>query len=446
MTSFRFIHAADVHLNSQMAPVQRRIAAGQAPEEVVEAPALAFEKLIDLALDEEVDFIVISGDLYDNQPQSFDAERVTNDQLVRLIDKDKVIPVYVISGNHDAEMVHSDRLTLPTSNCRTFSSTEPETMKLTEFNPRLEVAIHGQGYLQRATTDNLVENYPAAVPGFFNIGLLHTSLDPAQPERSEGHPTYAPCSLADLKQLGYDYWALGHIHKRDEVNPRDPVVLFPGNLQGRHIKETGKKGATLVEVENGSVVAMTHHPLDVGRWAVIEMNQGGWATDGEFFEEAFERIEDELSDECSGGEGIGWLGLRFRIGGPTKAHSDLSKDTGRIEQELQTRANQASQRTGHPINVWIEKVEVKTRSEIDPKQAAERQDPLGEVIRQAQNPTEETVGAMVDSFDSLRTKLSDVGGGISLEDLTGVDTNDPQALRELMPEIEQILLGRVEAE
>lgn len=447
MSSFRFIHTADIHLNSQMATVKQKIKAGLAPQEVIEAPALAFERLIDLALDEEVDFIVISGDLYDNQPQSFDAERATNDQLIRLIDKDRVIPVYVISGNHDAEMVHAKRLTLPAQNCRTFSSTEPETMKLTEFDPDLKVAIHGQGYEERATEKNLVEEYPEAIPGHFNIGLLHTSLDKVKSESSsEDHPRYAPCELADLRGLGYDYWALGHIHKRDEVNSRDPVVLFPGNLQGRHIKETGKKGVTLVEVEDGSVTTMTHRPLDIGRWAVIEMSNGGWATREEFLEDAFERVREELDDERSGGESISWLGLRFRIGGPTKAHSDLSKDPVGIEQELLTKAAEAAALSGYPISVWIEKVEVDTRSEIDPKQAALRDDPLGEVIRQAQNPTDETVDAMVDSFDSLRTKLRDLGGEYRLEDLTGVDTNDPDALRDLMPEIEQILLGRVEAD
>ena len=96
-------------------------------------------------------------------------------------------------------------------------------------------------------TDNLASGYPRYDPGYFNIGMLHTSLTGRQ-----GHEDYAPCSTDELKSKGYDYWALGHVHKREIVD-KDPWIVFPGNIQGRHIRETGVKGVTLVTVEDGTL-------------------------------------------------------------------------------------------------------------------------------------------------------------------------------------------------
>ena len=108
-------------------------------------------------------------------------------------------------------------------------------------------------------------DYPAPVDGWFNIGLLHTACG------SSAHATYAPCSLDDLVRRNYDYWALGHVHTRGELC-RDPWVVFPGNLQGRHINEEGSRGATLVTVDDGRVVSVAHHALDVLRWRRLRVD------------------------------------------------------------------------------------------------------------------------------------------------------------------------------
>jgi len=122
-----------------------------------------------------------------------------------------------------------------------FSARKPETFMLKE----LDVALHGQSFRQRDVTDNLAAAYPEPVDGVFNIGVLHTGMG--------GHANYAPCTVDDLVTKGYDYWALGHVH-HGAVLHENPHVVFPGNLQGRHIRETGPKGAYLVSVEDREIV------------------------------------------------------------------------------------------------------------------------------------------------------------------------------------------------
>src|SRR5262249_3429109 len=145
-------------------------------------------------------------------------------------------------------------LRLP-ENVRELSVKKPETILFED----LGVAVHGQGFANRAVTEDLAASYPPARAGLVNVGVLHTSVD-----GREGHDAYAPTTLETLRSKGYDYWALGHVHKR-EVLSEDPWVVFPGNLQGRHAKETGPKGATLVTIASGRIAAVEHRPVDVVR-------------------------------------------------------------------------------------------------------------------------------------------------------------------------------------
>ena len=162
--------------------------------------------------------------------------------------------------------------------------------------------IHGQGFKDQETPDNLAAGFPVAEPGCFNIGLLHTSLN-----GREGHACYAPCSLSDLRQRGYQYWALGHVHQR-EVVCEQPYVVFPGCLQGRHAKETGPKGCTLVTVEDGSVVQVDHRVLDVVRWSLCTVDAGDVVGEEELIDRIRQGVRDELRS--------GWR----PSGGPASPH------------------------------------------------------------------------------------------------------------------------------
>ena len=260
MTSFRFIHTADIHLDSPLRGLAGQ--EGSAAERIRAAPREAFDTLIGQAIHEKVDFVVIAGDLYDGNWRDYRTGLFFVRQMGRLAAEG--IPVFLLYGNHDAESQITRRLVLP-GNVRTFSSRQPETFALEE----LGVALHGQSFPQRDVTNNLVPGYPQPRPGTFNLGVLHTALG-----GMGDHANYAPCTLDDLVNKGYDYWALGHVHQGCVLNER-PHVVFPGNLQGRHIRETGPKSAYMVTVGDGEVAELSPIHADVVRWALLPVPVDG---------------------------------------------------------------------------------------------------------------------------------------------------------------------------
>jgi len=261
MSTFTFLHAADIHLDSPL----RRL--GQYDEAVADrlrsATRVALANLVDLAISEQVAFVIIAGDVYDGDWDDVRTGLFMVQQMRRL--KDAGIPVFAIAGNHDAATKMTYNVPSP-ENVVMFGHRTAETHRLDD----LDVAIHGRSFATQAVTENLASSYPPAVPNVFNIGILHTSLD-----GREGHAPYSPCTVMDLRQKGYDYWALGHVHTR-EIVCQEPWVVFPGNIQGRSIRETDERGAMLVTVERGPstvpVVRAVFHPLDDARWIVLEID------------------------------------------------------------------------------------------------------------------------------------------------------------------------------
>ncbi|WP_043145702.1 metallophosphoesterase family protein [Sphingobium xenophagum] len=258
------MHAADIHLDSPLRGLSRY--EGLPEEDIRGATRAAFDNLIQRALDEEVDFVVIAGDLFDGDWKDMGTGLYFARAMGRLAQAD--VPVFLLSGNHDAESVLTRSIPWP-DNVKLFGTRRPETHVLPEF----AVAVHGQSFATPAVTDNLVLAYPDVVEHHFNIGVLHTALAGRQ-----GHAAYAPCSLEDLRSKHYDYWALGHVHEHEVVS-EDPYVVFPGNTQGRTIRETGPKGAVIVTVEDAQIVTIEHVELDVLRWAHVEVDCTGATTD-----------------------------------------------------------------------------------------------------------------------------------------------------------------------
>src|SRR5438552_1397988 len=243
----KFVHAADLHIDSPMRGLVRY--EGAPLSAMRGATRRAFENLIDLCLEEKAAFLLLAGDIFDGSWRDYSTGLFFAMQLSRLRALD--IPVVLVRGNHDAESRITKHLRLP-SHVHELSVRAPESFEI----PGAGVWVHGQGFATRAVTDDLAAAYPAAKRDALNIGLLHTSAG-----GREGHENYAPCRVETLVDKGYDYWALGHVHKR-EVLSEAPHIVFPGNLQGRHAREMGAKGATLVRVENGIASAL-HRALDV---------------------------------------------------------------------------------------------------------------------------------------------------------------------------------------
>ena len=347
---FRFIHAADTHIDS---PLLGLDAYEGAPAELLRgATRQAFENLVTLAIDEAVEFVLIAGDLYDGDWRDFSTGLFFTRQMARL--RRAGIPVYVIAGNHDAASVLTRRLDLP-DNVHFFSTRRAETREL----DGVPVVIHGRGFPNRKVPENLVPDYPPPLPGRFNVGLLHTSLTGAP-----GHDTYAPCALADLTGKGYGYWALGHVHQ-PQVLARDPWVVFPGNLQGRHVRETGPRGCRLVTVSDSlEVVDTTHRPLDVVRWARLVVDLTG----ADEQDQALARVGDALADALAEADGR-LLAVRLVLAGSTGLHGALARDLPAWRAHCQARG----QIVGGD-RIWIEELERTTAPVYDLARLAERDD------------------------------------------------------------------------
>ena len=251
MKSFRFIHTGDIHLDSPLKGLSGQ--QGAAAERIRTATRVALDNLVSQAIEDQVAFVVIAGDLYDGDWRDYQTGLFFVKQMGRLAQAG--IPVFLLYGNHDAESQITRRLTLP-ANVKVFSARRPETFRL----ENCDVALHGQSYRQREITENLVTGYPSPIAGCFNIGVLHTGLG-----GMGGHANYAPCAIEDLVNKGYDYWALAHVHTAAILHER-PHVAFCGNLQGRHIRESGPKGASLISIEDGQIDEISPLHVDVVRW------------------------------------------------------------------------------------------------------------------------------------------------------------------------------------
>ncbi len=336
---FTFLHAADIHLDSPLLGLERY--EGAPVEHVRGATRRAFQKLVQLALDEKADFLVIAGDLYDGDWRDSNTGLFFASQAAKL--REAGIKIYLVRGNHDAAASRiTDRLRMP-DNVYDFSTQEPET----EIAEELGVAIHGRGFDKRAVLDDLSKQYPSPLQGYFNIGLLHTCAN-----GREGHDNYAPCDTGYLKSKGYDYWALGHVHKK-EILSEEPWIVFPGNTQGRHIRESGAKGCLRVQVRHGRVEKVEERILDVLRWRPCAVDIAGVALYDQVLERAAAGIEEALAES----EGR-LLALRLIFSGACPVHRELAGNKRRLYNDLRVLAAERGAESA-----WIEKVQLKTTAQ-----------------------------------------------------------------------------------
>lgn len=411
---FRFLHAADIHLDSPLIGLARK--AGSPAEEIRTASRRALENLVELALKEQVAFVVLAGDLYDGDWKDFNTGLFFIRQMGRL--NQNHIPVFLVLGNHDAASQVTRSLRFP-PNVHQFSTRKPETVEL----PRLGVALHGRSYPIRDVQENYALTYPDAVSGAFNIGVLHTGL-----AGKDGQDNYAPCSVGDLQSRGYDYWALGHVHARKVVS-ESPWIVYPGNIQGRHVGETGPKGATLVTVEDGKVTSCEQRELDVMRWAALEVDCTGCADSNE----VLNRFQTRLHQAYLEGQDR-LLAIRVTFAGSTHAHDALSSDP--VAWDAEVRA--ATETLGTDL-CWVEKIEVRTRRQQDATQPDDL-DPLLNRIREESRQLQEK-GVLPEEFlqklDALKTKLP-----VDLKLKAGFSLDESDVMMQLLSEASALLSAR----
>lgn len=338
--TFKFLHAADLHLDSPLLGLATK--SSDLASRVDRASRVAFENLIALAIDEGCSFIVLAGDIFDGDLRNFETGLFFIDQMRRL--EEASIQAFLILGNHDAENRFAAKLSL-SANVHMFSSKRAEAIPI----ETLQVTVHGRSFPQRDVTENIAREYLAAVPGHFNVGVLHTACQGSE----SYHAPYAPCTVEQLINHGYDYWALGHVHAR-AVLSTDPHIVYPGNLQGRSPREAGPKGATIVTVTDGRV-HVEHRDLDVIRWATIAVDVAGTETRTALLDHI--RVAIEHARAAAGDRA---LAVRLRLVGKTMQHHRLLLEPHLLRDDI------AALLATIGGDIWLEKVVVATAVPTQP--------------------------------------------------------------------------------
>ena len=412
MLNFTFIHAADIHLDSPLKGLARY--EGAPVERLRSATRDAFKNLVDLAIHEHVQFIIIAGDLYDGDWKDYNTGLFFANEMARL--KHHHIPVYMIKGNHDAASIITKDIKLP-DNVIIFDDKKCKSI----FIDELGVALHGQGFSTRAVKDNLTKNYPSKEDGYFNIGILHTSA-----VGREGHENYAPCTIEDMKGKGYDYWALGHIHKREFLCENNPVILFPGNIQSRHSKETGAKGCTLIKVTDGQIEDLNHVSLDVLRWEIIDID----ASPLSGYDQLLELIEQRLEESLDAADGR-MLAVRIIVTGSTTLYQELLKNKEGILNDIRAAAFTIGQG-----QIWVEKLKNKTTAQIETEQFSDENNPVTSIFKWLE------VCEMDELMEEIKKEFSAIGNALPTDLKKGenqVIPNTVSVLEEKLEEVKQLV-------
>lgn len=358
----RFLHAADLHLGSS---VRTNPGSGPAPPSVCDrAVSTAVERLVECALAEAVDFVIIAGDLYDDDARSVRSNQLLESQFARLQAAD--IPVYVCYGNHDPVGDAPVYVDLP-DNVSEFDAAEPETVAYPDATVP-EARIVGQSYRDRHESRSMYRQFTPPTDGVPTVGVLHTALDPTMNR-------YVPASPGDLaSKTAIDYWALGHRHRRERIDRATPLA-YPGPPQGRHVGESEVGGALLVTLERDGVESIEFLPTAPVRWEerTVDIGSEGIASVADVERVIRETVTDrddwrtEFDDAgftlADGPGSIEATVCRVRLVGNGPVHDTLTDDAETLV-ALRDRLRQSLDGRTPPL--WIESIRDRTGPAVPP--------------------------------------------------------------------------------
>lgn len=378
---FSFIHTADLHLDSPFIGIYE--INQELRESLVNATFEAYDTIIDLCIEKEVDFLLIAGDVYDSANKSLYAQLKFIKGLDRL--SNAGIQTIIAHGNHDPLNGWSATLNWP-EDVHIMSGDTIDSVQLEKDETHV-VTIIGTSYPAQHIWTNLAQKFPKRENNeVFTIGLLHCMVG-----SSTEHDPYAACTMQDLKDLDYDYWALGHIHVPSVINETDPVVVYSGNPQGRHIKEAGPRGCYLVTVDTKNEISKEFIETDTIRWYVEDISIEGMESEEDLILQIRECI-DTILDGADGRSVI----CRFILTGRGPLHRTLTKEgiIDDILQYLREEENLGSQ------FVWVERLVNNTSMPIERSVLLERKDFVGDIVRIVDEICQDE-----ESLESLKTSL-----------------------------------------
>lgn len=412
MRPVRFVHAADLHLEAPFTGVQATEPGVKTS--LVNSTFEALERIVALCIDRSADFLLISGDVYDNA-RNFNAQMQFKRQAQALADAG--IPVFIAEGNHDPGSARPRDIGLP-ENVRYFSTRAVERIPF-EVDGECVCALYGQGYARAAETRNLAVDFKKAPEDALAIGVLHTNVGGA-----EGYENYAPCSMDDLRASGMDYWALGHIHK-PEVLSTSPAIVYAGCPQGRSPKEDGIRGCYLVEL-GAAGATLEFVPTCSVVWCRESIDAASLET--------LDDVRGSVRRACDGvraaNPGLPAV-VRFELCGRTEAHASLVRGTNLADLLRDAREEELS---GSPW-IWIDRIADHTRASIDVDRLRASQDFAGDLVRLTDelSSDDDTVKALIDEIvGPLEASL----GAFDLEMTTG----------ELLERARDIALDRIDGD
>lgn len=345
MSAFRFVHTADLHLDSPFVGVQQvndRVAS-----QLREATFSAFERIVDLCLMRDADFVLVAGDVYDARDRSLRAQLRFRDGLRRL--SEAGISSFVVHGNHDP--LDSWAATLKWPEPVHIFGGDAVAVKPVERDSETIAHVYGISYRTQEVRENLARKFRRTDDSTFAIGLLHCNVG-----ADTGHEPYAPCSMEDLARAGMDYWALGHVHNHRTLSKEKPTVVYPGNPQGRHPRELGPRGCYVVEVDDTGRATSEFVAVDSVRWLWESVPIDGLDTDDALVS-AVERTCQQMRNTARGRPVVGRMSLTGR--GPV--HASLTRPGFAMELVERLRETEGA---ADPF-VWIERLEVDTRPPLD---------------------------------------------------------------------------------
>ncbi|MCR8643916.1 DNA repair exonuclease [Paenibacillus sp. N1-5-1-14] len=390
MQSFRFIHSADLHLDSPFRGMTRVPEAIR--DRLRESTFHAFQELVHLAIREKVDFVLISGDVYDAADRSLKAQIRMQKGVQALADQG--IEVFIIHGNHDPLDGRAAKLTWP-EGVRIFPTDEVGVFPVRKPDRGVIAYVHGISYPTAAVTTNLSVKYKpfSSNERVYQIAMLHTNVDGAS-----DHDNYAPCTKRELIDSGFDYWALGHIHTRQELHVEgQPPIVYPGNIQGRSIRETGVKGCYIVDVNESTQTSLTFYPLDRIRWEGVKLSIAGMDSEQELKDALEEKLEElrvsqdgrstivrvylegrgVLHDQLRKGQALGELLEELRAEELRNYLTDHEQDTY-IEDRMRVLADSFD-----TAFVWIESIIDQTVRELDIDTWLTQPNLIGDLLRES---------------------------------------------------------------